>query len=149
LHDNPPIPLFKLALRAIWLADALVKFRREPLDLVVLDHRLSDRTGLEPLVELKSLRPNLPVIMLTGYGSERISAAAFKLGVTEYFPKPVRGGELVVAAADPLAKPGEERGPVRGPDADWVAPSALFSDLEGAMGLIHERYWGPSCPSPR
>jgi DNA-binding response OmpR family regulator len=118
--------LFKLALRAIWLADALVKFRREPLDLVVLDHRLSDRTGLEPLVELKSLRPNLPVIMLTGYGSERISAAAFKLGVTEYFPKPVRGGELVAAAADPLAKPKKSEGPCEVPMPNGSLPPLCF-----------------------
>ncbi len=46
-------------------AEALVRVRRDPVDLVVLDHRLPDRTGLDVLIELRSIRPILPVVMLT------------------------------------------------------------------------------------
>ncbi len=62
-------------------AEALARVRRDRIDLVLLDHRLPDRTGLEVLTELRSIQPILPVVMLTGYGSEWICAAAFKLGV--------------------------------------------------------------------
>ena len=65
-------------------AAAILTLRREKIDLVVLDHRLPDRTGLEILPDLKSICPHLPVVMLTGYGSEWICAAAFKLGVADY-----------------------------------------------------------------
>jgi CheY-like chemotaxis protein len=40
-------------------ADALARVRHEPVDLVVLDYRLPDRTGLEVLTELRSIRPSL------------------------------------------------------------------------------------------
>src|SRR5262247_2285559 len=56
-------------------AEALGKVCQEAIDLVVLDHRLPDRTGLEVLAELRSTCPGLPVLMLTGYGSEWICAA--------------------------------------------------------------------------
>ena len=46
--------------------EALARVRRSRVDLVVLDHRLPDRTGLDVLMELRSTHPNLPVIMLTG-----------------------------------------------------------------------------------
>ena len=76
-------------------ADALATVSRESLDLVLLDHRLPDRTGLEVLAQLRSLRPSLPVVMLTGYSSEWICAAAFKLGVADYLQKPVNALDLV------------------------------------------------------
>src|SRR5262249_47445021 len=90
-------------------AEALVRVRRDRVDLVVLDHRLPDRTGLDVLTELRSIRPFLPVIMLTGYGSEWICASAFKRGVTDYLQKPMTAVELVAAAlrgpSPPLAHP--------------------------------------------
>src|SRR5215470_12284947 len=76
-------------------ADALEKLCREPVDLVLLDHRLPDVTGLEILNQLRSIRPNLPVVMLTGYGSEWIGAAAFKLGAADYLQKPVNAIDLI------------------------------------------------------
>ena len=76
-------------------AEALRKVCHEPTHLVVLDHRLPDRTGLEVLTELRSTWPSLPVLMLTGYGSEWICAAAFRLGVTDYLQKPVDAAGLV------------------------------------------------------
>src|SRR5690242_21732459 len=77
--------------------EALARVRRSRVDLVVLDHRLPDRTGLDVLMELRSTHPNLPVIMLTGFGSEWICATAFKLGVTDYLQKPVSAVDLVAA----------------------------------------------------
>src|SRR5262245_65370079 len=78
-------------------AEALAKARRDRVDLVVLDHRLPDCTGLEVLSQLRSTHPVVPVIMLTGYGSEWICASAFRLGVTDYLQKPVSAVDLVAA----------------------------------------------------
>jgi two-component system, response regulator YesN len=122
-------------------ADALARVCHEPVDLVVLDHRLPDRTGLDVLAELKSIRPSLPVVMLTGYGSEWICAAAFKLGVADYLRKPVNAVDLVEAVRR-ILPPGPERrdfsreGPMlRGLRAPLCTP------IQRAMGLIQERYW--------
>jgi two-component system, response regulator YesN len=75
-------------------AEAVEILRREPVAAVVLDYRLPDRTGLEVLRDMKSERPEVPIVMMTGYGSESICAAALKLGVRDYFPKPFSVFEL-------------------------------------------------------
>src|SRR5262245_44005062 len=89
-------------------AEALDKASRDRGGVRVLDHRLTDCTGLEILGELRSTHPILPVIMLTGYGSEWICASAFKLGVTDYLQKPVSAVNLV-AAVQRILSPGVDR----------------------------------------
>jgi YesN/AraC family two-component response regulator len=122
-------------------ADAVVKLRREPIDLVVLDHRLPDRTGLDVLVELRSIRQNLPVVMLTGFGSEWTCAAAFRLGVADYLQKPVNAVDLVIIIQRILS-PGLERGEPLGESSMLRSlPVPLSTPVEKAMGLIQQRYW--------
>jgi two-component system, response regulator YesN len=122
-------------------AEALGTVCRESIDLVVLDHRLPDRTGLEVLTELRSTCPGLPVVMLTGYGSEWICAAAFRLGVTDYLQKPVDAVDLVdvvhrILPPDPDARESALDTPaLRGLRAPLCTP------IQRAMGLIQERYW--------
>src|SRR6266542_5744459 len=122
-------------------ADALARVCREPLDLVVLDHRLPDHTGLEILTELRSMRPSLPVVMLTGYGSEWICAAAFRLGVRDYLQKPVNAVDLI-AVVHHILSPGldttnssQDSPRLRGLRAPLCTP------IQKAMGLIQQRYW--------
>ena len=76
--------------RAATGAEAIGILRREPVAAVVLDYRLSGPlSGLDVLREIRSIHPRLPVIMMTGYGSELLVASALKLGISEYFSKPV------------------------------------------------------------
>src|SRR6266436_3800724 len=122
-------------------ADALAKVCHEPVDLVILDHRLPDRTGLDVLAELRSIRTSLRVVMLTGYGSEWICAAAFKLGVADYLQKPVNAVDLVgvvhrILSPGPDTSDSSLEGPMlRG----FRAP--LRTPVQRAMGLIQQRYW--------
>ena len=122
-------------------ADALVKVRHDPVDLVVLDHRLPDRTGLEILTELRSIRHNLPVVMLTGFGSEWICAAAFKLGLADYLKKPVNAVDLV-GTIQRILSPGLERGNSEGETSTLRSlPVPLSTPMQRAAGLIQQRYW--------
>jgi len=116
-------------------AEALMSVRRDRVDLVVLDHRLPDRTGLDVLIELRSTHPFLPVIMLTGYGSEWICASAFKRGVTDYLQKPITAVELV-AAVQRILSPGDDKGEVT---SEGQAPRDLA--IQRAIGVIQQRYW--------
>ena len=126
---------------AMTAADALVKVRHDPVDLVVLDHRLPDRTGLEILTELRSIRQNLPVVMLTGFGSEWICVAAFKLGLTDYLQKPVNAVDLV-ATIQRILSPGLETANSRGETSTLSSLSVpLSTPIQRAMGLIQQRYW--------
>ncbi len=58
-------------------------------DVILLDYRLPDLDGLEFLAQLQSLLNSydLPVIMVTGQGSERIAVQAIKSGAQDYLVK--------------------------------------------------------------
>ena len=54
---------------------------------VLLDYRLPDHDGLVCLRHLRQTRPDLPVIMITGAGSEHVAVEAMKLGAADYVVK--------------------------------------------------------------
>lgn len=54
---------------------------------VLLDNLLPDALGIDLLPQLRSQRPDLAIVVLTGSGDEMTSADAFKRGATDYLPK--------------------------------------------------------------
>jgi DNA-binding response OmpR family regulator len=60
----------------------------DPTQLVILDHRLSDMSGLAVLAELKRRRPELPVMLLTAYGTDEFEAVALAAGASSVDLKP-------------------------------------------------------------
>ena len=63
--------------------------------LVYLDIRLPGMNGLETLRNIRQLAPDLPVILLTAYGSLQTALEALRLGATDYLLKPVDPEVLV------------------------------------------------------
>jgi DNA-binding NtrC family response regulator len=57
------------------------------VECVLLDYRLPDADGLTCLRELRRARPELPVVMVTGSGSEAVAVQAMKLGAADYVVK--------------------------------------------------------------
>lgn len=76
---------------------------REDIDLVLLDYLLPPGIdGLKVLKKMKALECKVPVIMVTGKGSEEVAVKAFKLGARNYITKPFRVKELQVTIRDIL-----------------------------------------------
>jgi DNA-binding NtrC family response regulator len=69
-------------------AEALMKVRDDETDVVVLDLRLPDIDGNEVLRNIKIIKPELEVIILTGYGTMRSALLAMRDEVFEYLTKP-------------------------------------------------------------
>jgi len=62
--------------------------------LAILDVRMPRSNGFETLAKIKAARPDLPVVMLTGMGSERDVVRGFQLGADDYILKPFSPTEL-------------------------------------------------------
>ncbi|OGP52117.1 MAG: hypothetical protein A2Y79_12520 [Deltaproteobacteria bacterium RBG_13_43_22] len=74
---------------------ALDYFGQKPYDLLVADLRLPDIDGMEVVKKAKGENPELPVIIITGYGSVPSAVGAMKLGVSDYLSKPFTKNEFV------------------------------------------------------
>jgi len=89
-------------------------------DLVMTDFRLGDITGTELLTTIKSKRPNVPVLIITGYSDIKVAVNVMKLGAYDYITKPLFPDEILVtvkkAIADAEAAQNEEQ--------QYVAPSS-------------------------
>ncbi len=64
-------------------------------DLVLLDLMLPDGDGISYLEELKDVRPNIPVIVLTAKDRVRDKVAGFEAGASDYLTKPFHFDELL------------------------------------------------------
>ena len=63
-------------------------------DVVLLDHNLPGRSGLEALGQLRSMDPQARVVLMTGYGSIDLAVSAMKQGAVDYLAKPLALPEL-------------------------------------------------------
>lgn len=68
---------------------ALAEFKKSPCDLALVDLMMPGMNGMELLVELKALKPDLPVIILTAHNEIASYIKAKELGAFEYVAKPV------------------------------------------------------------
>ncbi len=81
-------------------------FQKSDYTLVISDLGLPDESGLELIKKMKALRPNLPGICLTGYGSEEDLNACRAAGFSEHLTKPVDMQRLQSAIGRILASEG-------------------------------------------
>ena len=69
--------------------EAILRIEGDPdIALVVLDMILPDTNGLRVLQQIQKLRPTLPVVMLTGMGSESDVVVGLEMGADDYICKP-------------------------------------------------------------
>src|SRR6266849_5070372 len=67
--------------------EALARLKAAHYDVLLLDNRLPDLSGIEVLKELQAEGIRIPVVMVTGEGDEDTAVQAFKLGVVDYLIK--------------------------------------------------------------
>jgi two-component system invasion response regulator UvrY len=75
--------------------EALDRISQNDLDLVILDIGMPGKSGLDILKEIKSLRPELPVLMLSMCPEEQYGARVLKAGASGYLSKESASDELV------------------------------------------------------
>ena len=74
------------------------------IDLVLTDMRMPGQTGLDLLGELYRLNPEVPVIVMTAFGTVATAVDAMKKGAADYLTKPIDLDELEVLIARTLER---------------------------------------------
>ena len=102
--------------------EALKKAREQAIDLSIVDLQLVQKDGISLMEDLHLIIPEMPVIILTGYGSIESAVEAMKRGAYSYITKPYESRELLFQIQKAL----ENR--------------RLFSEIERLKGLLETKY---------
>jgi DNA-binding NtrC family response regulator len=70
--------------------DALNKFKKGDYTMVITDMTMPKRSGLELLKDVKAMKPDIPVLMVTAYGTIETAVEAMKHGAFDYILKPFK-----------------------------------------------------------
>jgi DNA-binding NtrC family response regulator len=76
-------------------SEAIQAMRKAEYDVAVLDLKMEDMDGIEVLKIFKKMDPGMPVIMLTGHGSEKSANEGMEYGAYDYLFKPYEFEELL------------------------------------------------------
>jgi DNA-binding NtrC family response regulator len=75
--------------------EAIRILRKQDFNVAVVDLKMEDMDGIEVLKIFKKMAPEVPVIMLTGHGSEHSAEEGLKCGAFDYLNKPYELDDLI------------------------------------------------------
>lgn len=78
-------------------AETVSLVRAEPYDVVLLDISMPDRNGVDTLKQLKQIRPEMPVLMLSAHAEEQYAVNLLRAGAAGYVSKDSASTQLVSA----------------------------------------------------
>jgi two-component system, NarL family, invasion response regulator UvrY len=78
-------------------AETVSLVRNEPYDVVLLDISMPDRNGVDTLKQLKQIRPEMPVLMLSAHAEEQYAVNLLRAGAAGYVSKETASTQLVQA----------------------------------------------------
>jgi DNA-binding NtrC family response regulator len=84
-------------LTACNVASALQTFQADAVDVVMTDVKMPGGDGMELLARLKTVQPDLPILILTAHGTIGSAVEAMKLGAADYLTKPFTRDQLRIA----------------------------------------------------
>jgi len=102
--------------------DAIKETKNQIFDLSIIDLQLLAMDGISLMDELHSISPEMPVIILTAYGSIESAVEAMKRGAYNYLTKPFDPRELLLQVKNALKSQG------------------LLLEIKRLKGLLNERY---------
>jgi len=76
--------------------EALLKLEESLFDIVLVDYRMPEMDGLQTLKEIRKRYVDLPVVMMTAYGTVETAVVSMKEGAFDYLTKPIDLDELLI-----------------------------------------------------
>jgi len=84
---------------------AIGNMRETAYDVAVVDVKMPGMDGLEVMRKIRALRPEVPVILLTGHGSVKESKIGLEEGAFDYLMKPINIEDLIVKMREAVSGP--------------------------------------------
>jgi DNA-binding NtrC family response regulator len=108
---------------------ALASFRRAPerWDLVLTDRSMPRLSGEELAWSILQVRPDIPIIMATGFSDEADEQRARQIGIKEFVFKPIVGNDLLLAIRRTFTKSERPPGPRLAAETPATKPAVASS----------------------
>jgi DNA-binding NtrC family response regulator len=116
--------------------EALETLREQPVDAVLSDIRMPGKTGIDLLGEIRELRPEVPVVLMTAFGSIDSAVEAMRAGAFDYVTKPFKKDEVLVVLERAFEHTALEEENTRLRRA--LDQTTSFGDLIGASPAMRE-----------
>ena len=100
--------------------------KNAPPAFAVIDLRLNDGSGLEVVKEIRKLKKDSRIVMLTGYGNIPTTVAAIKAGAIDYIPKPADADDVENALLTLEAKAIPPENPMSADRVKWEHIHRVF-----------------------
>ena len=68
----------------------IAAFKKKPADFVITDLKMDGATGVEVLRAISGIDPDVPVMLITGFGTVETAVEAMKLGAFDFLTKPIQ-----------------------------------------------------------
>ena len=126
--------------------EALAHLASRRYDLLLLDLRMAGMNGVGVMERVRLSRPDLPIIILTGYATLESAIAAVRCGAADYLLKPVSIHDIARAVQRALQRTGargpESNGPASapsdGPEGEVLSVGPLTLNLKTGCLLVAE-----------
>jgi two-component system response regulator HydG len=120
---------------------ALAWYDENMPDIVLCDLRLEDMSGLEVLKKMKSVNPNLPFLIITGYSDVKSAVEIMRHGAYDYITKPLFPDEILATIKQALANGGAVK---TQPGSKEKKQEAKTSSREEDFDMAEDYVVGPS-----
>jgi two-component system response regulator RegA len=113
------------------VAEAAKLAKAQPPEFAIIDMRLGDGTGLDIVAALRAARPDVRIVMMTGYGNIATAVAAVKAGAIDYLPKPADADQVEAALLeDKTALPPPPEQPMTADRVRWEHIQRVFEQCD-------------------
>jgi two-component system cell cycle response regulator len=123
--------------RAKTLSEASELLRKESFDVALLDYMLPDGNGVDFMRMLKGLDTEIPVIMITGQGSETLASTCIQEGAFDYFPKNMINGKSLSRSIYNTIEKSRLKNEIKRAQQKL----AEMATMDGLTGLYNRRYF--------
>ena len=122
---------------ATLIRQATKTIENQKFDLLLVDYRLPDGTGIELLAHVRTLGQTTPVIVMTSFNDVRTAVKSIQMGAFDYITKPVNPDELLMVIKNALSSKETSGKASKTEETDLIkGKSAVADKLYGHINLV-------------